>query len=96
MDCHCGQALNLSESRDDADLATTPAQLSRNLLGPFEVAAAVGQDHQVAAGLFSGSLQLVDGDAPVAGEHRDAAQRSDGLSKSGPGDDGQDASLTGS
>ena len=42
----------------------------------------------------SGSLQLLDSDVALSGEHRYAAERRDGLSQPGTGDHGQDTSLT--
>ena len=94
MHGHGGQTLDLGNGRDDADPAAVPAQLSRDLLGVFQVPAVVGQHHQIAVGAFGGRLQLVDSDTALCGEHRDATERSDSLGQPGTGDHGQDTALS--
>ena len=94
MHCHGRQALHLGMSFDDGDPAAMPAQLSCDMVDALEVVNAVGQDHQIARGSLSSSLQLIDNDVTLSGEHRYAAQRSDGLSQPRTGDHGQDTSLT--
>ena len=74
VDGHCRQSLNLGTCRDDAHSTSGPTQLSCDLAGPFQVLAAVRQDHHIATGLLSGRCELLDRDVAVGREHRHAPQ----------------------